>query len=551
MKSLLIRCLGLLFVVVAYVLVSRIYSLGGRSHSLFTEIPVILAIYLAFDVFQRHKLWGWINAVILLVLFYLCFDMYFEIYGKLGRFSDFRQIPDLLTIISTRDLLLLMVVAVLLVVTVLPNFILPGRISAVFRLLPLGLLLTGVFVYPQKVVEFAKSFTPAHDTFNPAEDAQAYGRLYSMFSEQARRSHYLQQFSTDSESQAELVARRLGDINRYTNRRNIHIIVLESLFDVRQLKSFEFSAPPISPAVEKLLLSTQSRSISPSIGGGTPNAEFEILCGIPSLNLLHAIDFMTFTGQPTACLPNMLSNLGYYSIASHPYKPSTFNRARAYSSLGFEEILFAKTDSGEEQTGLEMDDLDGQWLFDGSLYEQNLQWVKKGISQNRPLLNYVLSAGGHYPFELNTENRPLMIDVEPHDSLVQRLANHAYYRFHALEKYLNELIRIDPQSLIIVINDHMPPMAPNNGYDKLKFDSLLTDDERLTLKENLLFILKEGKPISMGLMRHKDMFYTALDYVSNGRYCRDRSCRMKDHFAEFRGQNYRKGYLSLVSLASK
>ena len=126
-----------------------------------------------------------------------------------------------------------------------------------------------------------------------------------------------------------------------------------------------------------------------------------------------------------------------------------------------------------------------------------------------------------------------------------------------LETFFNEwagpeeLIRIDPESLIIVINDHLPPMAPNNGYAKLKFESVLTADDRLALKENLLFVIKEGKPLSKGLMRHKDMFYTALDYITNGRYCRDRSCRMKDHFAEFRGQNYRKGYLSLVSLASK
>ena len=151
---------------------------------------------------------------------------------------------------------------------------------------------------------------------------------------------------------------------------------------------------PPAPPEFKALRKKMHVATSPVFGGGTAQAEFEILCGVPALELYTSAEFNMLHGAKTPCLPNMLAEVGYRTIATQSYKPDFFNSEKAYHSLGFEEINFPTVFAGSRPTYLKYEDREN-YIFDGDLYDQNLAYVEKVIADGRPFLNYVLGTYGH------------------------------------------------------------------------------------------------------------------------------------------------------------
>ncbi|MCB2215224.1 hypothetical protein [Desulfofustis glycolicus] len=67
-----------------------------------------------------------------------------------------------------------------------------------------------------------------------------------------------------------------------------------------------------------------------------------MLCGVPALRKLSGIEFDVFTGSRTLCLPNILSEAGYQTIATNAFYPDFFNATKAYRGLGFASINFPR-----------------------------------------------------------------------------------------------------------------------------------------------------------------------------------------------------------------
>jgi phosphoglycerol transferase MdoB-like AlkP superfamily enzyme len=136
--------------------------------------------------------------------------------------------------------------------------------------------------------------------------------------------------------------------------RNIHILVLESFLDPERFAGLKFLTPPAPPEFAALRKKMHIAT-SPVFGGGTAQAEFEILCGVPALELYTSAEFNMLDGSKTPCLPNVLAEAGYRTIATQSYKPDFFNSEKAYRSLGFEEINFPTAFAGARPTYLKYD----------------------------------------------------------------------------------------------------------------------------------------------------------------------------------------------------
>ncbi len=81
--------------------------------------------------------------------------------------------------------------------------------------------------------------------------------------------------------------------------------------------------------------------ISPQLGGGTANVEFEVLTGIATNN--DYINSIAYNENVFDGMPNIVSYLqgkGYETLAMHSYKNELFNRENAYRSMGFQNSLF-------------------------------------------------------------------------------------------------------------------------------------------------------------------------------------------------------------------
>jgi phosphoglycerol transferase MdoB-like AlkP superfamily enzyme len=304
--------------------------------------------------------------------------------------------------------------------------------------------------------------------------------------------------------------------------RNIHIIVLESFLDPERFKGLKFVTPPAPPEF-KVLRKKMHVATSPVFGGGTAQAEFEILCGVPALELYTSAEFNMLNGARTACLPNMLAEAGYRTIATQSYKPDFFNSEKAYRSLGFQEINFPTVFAGNRATYLKHEDREN-YIFDGDLFSQNLAYVEKVIADGKPILNYVLGTYGHLPHHTDLKRFPPKVEIIGVDrnSQTDLAINQFYYRAAALADYLQKLRKLDPTSLILVTSDHLPPLDGGPRVYKEFGYSLFAKDE---YKENIwLYDGPESKKVAWPDHYYEYMDFL-LDVLTEERICQQVVCK--------------------------
>ena len=312
-------------------------------------------------------------------------------------------------------------------------------------------------------------------------------------------------------------------------KRNIHFIVLESFLDPEQFKGLKFHTPPAPPEF-KAFRKKMHVATSPVFGGGTAQAEFELLCGVPALELYAPAEFNMLHGSRTPCLPALLGEAGYRTIATQSYKPDFFNSEKAYRSLGFEEIHFPTAFAGQRPTYLQHQDRDN-YIFDGDLFRQNLDYVAKVMSEGRPIFNYVLGTYGHLPHHTDLKRFPHRVEIEGVDrnSQTDMAINQFYYRAEALVVYITELRKLDPRGLIIFTSDHLPPLDGGpRFYEKFGY-GLSAHGE---FKENIWFYDGPQGKNSVWPDYYYEFMDFLLDMLTDSRICEKVACKHRESWSK-------------------
>lgn len=260
--------------------------------------------------------------------------------------------------------------------------------------------------------------------------------------------------------------------------RNVHMVLLETAWDPLSLDHYRFSRDPFDPRFRRAMaLSQGSAALVPGFGGATANAEFEVLCGLPATR-----DYVTFEHSlrnAMPCLPRLLREAGYLSVANHPYHAKFWNRDQAYPLLGFERYY--------PVNAFELDDMDGMFLADESMYGQLLTRLED-LDDDRPLFNYVVSLSTHYPYERDVKRRPRLVEVSPGADLLEGYANAIAYSTAAFMDYVDAVHLADPEALIIAFGDHAPALG--NAPDPYKASGI--DMSALSMVPLLVFDGRNG-----------------------------------------------------------
>ena len=78
-----------------------------------------------------------------------------------------------------------------------------------------------------------------------------------------------------------------------------------------------------------------------TFGGGTANTEFEFLTGVSIGNYPYPVmPYNSFVKRDKYSIARYFSNLGYETIAMHPYTSTNYNRNKVYKHFGFDKLLF-------------------------------------------------------------------------------------------------------------------------------------------------------------------------------------------------------------------
>ncbi|QKW58178.1 LTA synthase family protein [Stenotrophomonas sp. NA06056] len=255
-------------------------------------------------------------------------------------------------------------------------------------------------------------------------------------------------------------------------RRNVHIVLLESVWDISLLDHYHSNRSPFDPRFQALWeRAGRPYVLSPEMGGATANAEFEVLCGLPAPR--NSVAFVNLMRNPSPCLPAVLARAGYRSVASHAHQADNWNRISAYDQAGF--------DLYRPISAFDLDDLEGDLLADSSFFRQNLQYLDENPT-TQPRLNYLVSLSSHWGFVRNTERRPDLVSISPDNApRLRDYANAVAYTTRAFMDWAEAIVARDPDALIVAFGDHSPsldvdpdPYIAVNGKDPASFDNAET-----------------------------------------------------------------------------
>ena len=231
--------------------------------------------------------------------------------------------------------------------------------------------------------------------------------------------------------------------------RNIHIVLLESFWDPNELKKAHYESNPLAPDFRKLWKSAgYSHALVPVFGGSTANSEFEVLCGFPVTKGSVKFERQLLNAAP--CLPHLLADKGYRTVVSHPNVPVFWNRVNAYRNIGF-QTYWSKQD-------FLLDDMNGEFLSDVSLYRQVLEKISGSLDNRQPVLDYIVTYFGHWNYPLNA-SRPDKVISPSKIEEVSTYANTVYYKSRELMDFLEQLRLRDPDGIIVAFGDHLPNLA--------------------------------------------------------------------------------------------
>lgn len=296
------------------------------------------------------------------------------------------------------------------------------------------------------------------------------------------------------------------------NLPNIHLVLLESWIDIHAFAAPYLRSVPTPPGFVDLAKHLTD-SVTPVFGGGTANAEFEALCGVPALRKVGAIEFNALRGGLAPCLPNLLAGLGYRTVMTSAFDDAYFNSRRAYTSIGFDEQYYAC--SYCEEYGVRKTGEDAVAIFDGDLFTANLRFL--GIGARRasdPLFNYLVTGYGHYPFARDREARP---DVWQHPELeddLVRAVNIGYYRELAVAELIGHLRSADPDSILVLFGDHLP-MVDLGGEIYRRYGYRGDGD---VMRVPVLFVVR-GRTYRFAPIHHYDIPYILVGLLRGDLEC--------------------------------
>ena len=241
---------------------------------------------------------------------------------------------------------------------------------------------------------------------------------------------------------------------------NLIFIMNESFSDLTAaFPNLELSEDPLAFYHSLTENTVKGTMISPVTGGGTANVEFEYLTGdslafLPSSTVAYQL--YLYDGCPS--LVSQAKDLGYHTIAFHPYLSSGWNRTSVYPWLGFDEVHF--------QEDVQDPQYIRNYVSDLSVYEQLFRWTEEsagptmifnvtmqnhsGYSQGwNNLSGDVTVTGGAKPSSITTQYFSLMKES---DQAIQALVEH--------------YSQVEEKTLIVFFGDHQPPLG-NTFFETL------------------------------------------------------------------------------------
>ena len=289
----LLRSVTLFLLFAGYMLLAE--YLGGfvasYSGQLWLEALLALYLYCLVYIVLRPSRWRAYLAAVPLLLIYLTSDIFYLAFGKVFRLVNMQELPELVQVLPfsysapIAILVLLPIVALFVQIMWRPEWR-SGRFI-IFSAAPLLATLVLLYSIPGAVAQVLED-TSDLVKYSDAKSVERNGRLTMMLYREAQRLKALDDLAPyrDRNGYEQAINEQLQVLQPSLNKRNVHLIVLESFLDPRLFSKLGFSTSPVHPEFVALFGKQLGLSLSPVFGGATAKAEFEVICGVTALEQL-------------------------------------------------------------------------------------------------------------------------------------------------------------------------------------------------------------------------------------------------------------------------
>lgn len=247
---------------------------------------------------------------------------------------------------------------------------------------------------------------------------------------------------------------------------NIICIMSEAFVDTDQWTALEFERE-ITPVLNELReTSLTGMVLTPSYGGGTSISEYEVLTGNSASYLPQGtVPYMQYVNEKTDSYASFLKDLGYSTVAIHPYKPDFWSRNKAYPLMGFDKFI-------------SMDDFKDPTTHRWQKYISDMDMTEMIISEYEsaknegPFFAFCVSMQNHASYSGSdygdntihlTGNIPGISDEVK--GALESFATGAYLADEALGALVEYFENVDSETVIIFFGDHQPHVGNVNLSD--------------------------------------------------------------------------------------
>ncbi|HUM55934.1 MAG TPA: sulfatase-like hydrolase/transferase [Bacillota bacterium] len=246
---------------------------------------------------------------------------------------------------------------------------------------------------------------------------------------------------------------------------NILFLQMEAFMDPETVKGLRLSEDAI-PTFRKLMKKNSSgRFLSPAVGAGTANVEFEVMTGM-SVRFFGPGEYphKSLLGE-TVCesVAYDLKNIGYFTHAIHNHRATFYGRNQVFANLGFDTFTSVEYMNKVNRTPK-------NWAKDYVLTQQVTDALK---ATKGPDYIYTISVEGHgaYPEEKVLEDPGITVERSPSEETKYAWE---YYvnQLNEMDEFIDELIKklkvYDEDIVLVIYGDHLPNL-PDISDEKLKY----------------------------------------------------------------------------------
>jgi len=296
------------------------------------------------------------------------------------------------------------------------------------------------------------------------------------------------------------------------HRPNVIVIMDEAFSDLSVLGDFDTGEDymPFIHSLKQGADNTVTGTLNVSVlGGNTANTEFEFLTGntmgfLPS----GSVAYQQYLKKETPSLTSYLKDLGYRTVAVHPYNASGWERSRVYPLIGFDRFYSLK------------DFINPGKIRDYVSDEADFNKIKKlyeAKEEGEPLFVFNVTMQNHSGYDASYENFTPDVTVEGTESgalsMYLSLLKRTDSAFEDLTEYFDGE---DEDTIIVFFGDHQPtayvsnPILRINGVDP----NSLTDEQTL-LRYKVPYVIWANFDIDESTGGETSVNYLMIDLLEN------------------------------------